>query len=184
MGRAVTVAVAALVAAGAAVAAVVATDRESPTLPAAANRLPAVTLSAYLTQRPLALGAACPATRPGGAELPGAVRRQLGNSRHAFGSAPIWVLLQPFPPVRLRSGHIYLKLGLVVSGSGTIRIVGKPLDGGPGRVWSDAPQGDQSGPPHVVVTSLTVSHPGCWDVAAVFRGNAVQWVYEAVPRPS
>lgn len=179
-----TVAVAALVAAGAGAAVVAATGREPPTLPAAANRLPAVTLDAYLTHRPLAAGAACPATKPppGGAALPRAVRRQLGASRYAFGSPPIWVVLQPVPPVRLRSGHIYLKLALVVSGSGTVRIVGKPLDGGPGRLWSDVSSGVQPGPPHVVVTSITVSHPGCWDVAAVFRGNAVQWVYNAVPR--
>lgn len=89
------------------------------------------------------------------------------------------MLLRPARPHRLRGGQIRLELVLVVSGSGAVRIVGRPLDGGAGRVWSDVATVPQNGAPHPVVTSITVSH-ACWDVAAVFRGNAVQWVIDAV----
>ena len=176
-----TAAVALLVAAGA-VAVVVANGSRSPGLPASANRLPAVTLSAYLTHRPLPAGTSCPATRPpvGGASLPRAVVRQIGSNQHyAFGRIPIWVLLAPWPAVRLHGGRVYLKVIVVVSGTGTLRIVGRPIDGRPGRVSANVPGQAQTGPPHAVPTSITVSRAGCYDVAAVYRGNPVQWVWNA-----
>jgi hypothetical protein len=108
--------------------------------------------------------------------------RQVGSNQHdAFGHTPIWVLLAPWPAVQLYQGRVYLKVVVVVSGTGTLRIVGRPIDGRPGHVSANVPSRAQEGPPHAVPTSITVSRAGCYDVAAVYRGNAVEWVWNAEP---
>ena len=135
----------------------------------------------YLTHRRLAPGAACPVTHPNGS---GPYPAELSDSqglplRTWFGHGKSWVL----PPrsataVRLTNGTVTATIPWFVAGPGVFRIVGKRLDGSPGGFRAAIADRTPSPDGQVVPTRITVSSPGCWDIAGIVGANSVEWVYQ------
>lgn len=151
-----------------------------PTTPSASPAQPDVP-TGYLTHRRLAPGAACPVTHPNGS---GPYPAELSDTeglalRTWFGHGKSWVL----PPhsataVRRTDGTVSATIPWFVAGPGEFRIIGKRLDGSPGGFRASIADRTPSPNGQVVPTRITVSSPGCWDIAGIVGENSVEWVYQ------
>ena len=123
-------------------------------------------------------GERCPVTQPA------AVQPKLTAITSApdnlFGGGRLWVSV-PTVPTSSRNrvtGWIDTKVPWVVRGPGLLRIVGRPIDGRPGRVIGEASAAysHSSSEPYVLPSSISVSRRGCYEIVGILGRVHLDWI--------
>ncbi len=134
----------------------------------------------YLTMPDLAPGASCPVTRARRSDGYPLVLREVdpGHLRQWFGHGHVWVLPpQAGSAVRLPDGMISAKVPWFVAGPGTLRVVGRRIDGRPGTASASVPAFGAPIHGQVEPSSIVVPSLGCWLIAGIVGDHVLRWIY-------